>query len=162
MKVIKHMMICLCFFCLCSCSKSMGHFKDGTIQLDQLIQKINEKSIKGDWSFPILNESAVSLSQVAELYEIDMTQIKDSKTHQSLLMAQIGEIAFFHVEESKDTMIKESINKRMDDMKTQWGTLLMDAETLLQDHKEGRIGEYYYVIVGSDAQKVVNYIQNIK
>lgn len=162
MKLIKHMMICLCFFCLCSCSKSMGHFKDGTMQLDQLMQNINQKSVKGDWDFPILNETQIPLTKVASLYELDMTQIKENKTYCSLLPAQLGEIAFFHVEESKDAMMKKAIEKRIQDMEKQWGALLMEAGTILQNHKEGRIGEYYYVIVGSDAQKVVNYIQDIK
>lgn len=162
MKLIKHMMITLCFFCLCSCSKSMGHFKDGTMKLDQLIQDINQKSIQGDWSFPILNETQIPLSQVAELYGLDMTQIKNCEAHQSILPAQLGELAFFHVEESKDAMMKQVVEKHIQDMEKHWGTLLMEAEDVLHGCKEGRIGEYYYVIVGSDAQKVVNYIQNIK
>lgn len=162
MKIKKYILLFLCFFCLCGCSHGVGKFKDGTIQLSKLTDKINQKSMDGDWQFPILQKEATSLQEVSKLYELDMMHIKECEVHMALIPAQMGEIAFFHVEEKDDAMLKKAIDCHIAQLKTKWGTLLLEADSILSSVKEGRIGEYYYVIVGSDAQKVVNYIQNMK
>ena len=91
-----------------------------------------------------------------------MINIKECEVHSSLIPAQMGEIAFFHVEEKEDSMMKQAVEKHIAQLKSKWINLILEADAVLSEVKEGRIGEYYYVIVGSDAQKVVNYIQNIK
>lgn len=132
------------------------------MQLSKLSEKINQKSINGDWQFPVVHQTAISLNEVSKQYAMDMTKIKDCEIHTALIDAQIGELAFFHVDEKDDTMMKQAVEKHIAQLKTKWGNLILEADTLLSNVKEGRIGEYYYVIVGSDAQKVVNYIQNMK
>lgn len=162
MKMKKYILLFLCFFCLCGCSHGVGKFEDGTMQLSKLSDKINQKSINGDWQFPLLNKDAISLNEVSKLYEMDMINIKECEVHSSLIPAQMGEIAFFHVEEKEDSMMKQAVEKHIAQLKSKWINLILEADAVLSEVKEGRIGEYYYVIVGSDAQKVVNYIQNMK
>ena len=162
MKKKKYILLFLCFFCLCGCSHGIGDFNDGTIQLSKLSDKINQKSMNGDWQFPILDKEALSLNEVSKLYEMDMMNIKECEVHLSLIPAQLGEIAFFHVDKKEDSMMKQTAEKRIAQLKLKWKDLLLEADSILSEAKEGRIGEYYYVIVGSDAQKVVNYIQNMK
>lgn len=162
MKIKKYILLFLCFFCLCGCSHGIGKFEDGTMQLSKLSERINQKSINGDWQFPVFQQTAISLNEVSKQYELDMTKVKDCEIHTALIDAQIGELAFFHIDEKDDTMMKQAVEKHITQLKTKWGNLILEADTLLSNVKEGRIGEYYYVIVGSDAQKVVNYIQNMK
>lgn len=95
MKMKKYILLFLCFFCLCGCSHGVGKFEDGTMQLSKLSDKINQKSINGDWQFPLLNKEAISLNEVSKLYEMDMINIKECEVHSSLIPAQMGEIAFF-------------------------------------------------------------------
>lgn len=162
MKSIKWFIVCLCVFCLCACSPSMGHFEDGSIELNELVRKINEKSANGEWEFPILQEKETAPNIVSTRYAIDLTQVMDGQVYEALLPAQIGEIAFFHMEEGKEALVKQAIQHRLKELKKEWGTLIYDADELINTCIEGKIGEYYYVMIGRDAQKVVNYIQDIK
>lgn len=162
MRKKKWCLIILLLVLLCGCSHGLGHFKDGSIDLTKLVAKINQKSVAQDWSFPILNEEGQPAKTVEKNYQLDMTQLETQACYTSVLPAELGELAFFKCEPGKDAILQQGAKTRVEALRREWGELILEANPLLNAYKEGRIGQYYYVIVGSDAQKVVNYIQSFE
>lgn len=162
MKIKQWLLVFFLCMVLGGCRQSLGHFKDGNIDLDQLIIDMNEKTKNQDWEFPYVNQSVKESDETAELYSMDMTNIEHSYRVSSILDAELGEITFFQADESQDERIKQGIEVRLTALKEEWGSLLLESENILSQSKQGRIGEYYYLIVGRDAQKVVNYMQSIE
>lgn len=161
MKRGKWIIVLCVILLLVSCKAGRGHFEDGSIHLEKVINEINEKSMEADWEFPILNETPWEATQVSQQYALDMKRINSSYVVSSVLSAQLGEISFFNAKEEVDQALKEAANGRLTALQGEWNQTLYEADEILAEAKMGRIGQYYYLIVGRDAQKVVNYIQSL-
>ena len=152
--------LCLCFI-LCGCHHGIGSFDAGTLDVEQLMDRINAKSINGDWQFPIMKEEAWQVSAIQKAYALDVTKVQDAYSRSAILPAELGEITIFKATKEVDALLQQSVEKRIASLKQEWGNILYEADQVMQTVKEGRIGEYYYVIIGVDSQKVVNYIQSM-
>lgn len=156
MKKIICMMIT---FLLVGCS-SNGSFDSGIKDFQPLIQYVNTQVENGDWDFGLLQEESLSQESIAEDYQLDVTRIEEAFVYPAISMAQISEIAFFLVEEAVQSIVEEAIAYRKQQLHEQWDTYIEDAKEIIDNACEGRIGKYYYFIVGIDAEKMVNYISN--
>ena len=70
-------------------------------------------------------------------------------------------IALFQVKKEHEGDVKKAIKSRKEALEKQWGAYVPEAADLLYQAKEGRIGQYYYFVLGSDSEKVVNYMQKM-
>ena len=150
----------LCLFVLCACAKS-GSFEDGNMDMEKVIAEINEQIADGHWKMGLLQDEALSLQEVEKQYHMDMTQIKDCRVQQALIPAQLSEVALL-AKPQADTMLKKAIQEHKEDLKQRYAGILMDGNTLIDSALQGRIGQYYYFVLGEDAKKVVHYMQEIK
>ena len=151
----------LCLFVLCARTKP-GSFEDGNIDMEKVIEEINEEIADGHWKMGLLQDEALSLQEVEKQYHMDMTQIKDCRVQQALIPAQLSEVALFLAKPQADTMLKKAIQEHKEDLKQRYAGILMDGNTLIDSALQGRIGQYYYFVLGEDAKKVVHYMQEIK
>lgn len=99
--------------------------------------------------------------EVEALYQLDMTKIESCMVKTAAVQAQLGEIALFQVKKEHEGDVKKAIKSRKEALKKQWGAYVPEAADLLYQAKEGRIGQYYYFVLGSDSEKVVNYMQKM-
>ena len=151
---MKKLLIIGLLLCLMSgCQKNTGTFAQGDKNLSSVFADINEQIADGAFSIPLLKDTALSEREVEALYQLDMTKIESCMVKTAAVQAQLGEIALFQV--------KKAIKSRKEALKKQWGAYVPEAADLLYQAKEGRIGQYYYFVLGSDSEKVVNYMQKM-
>lgn len=160
MKKIIGICIC-CMMLLCGCGTSKGSFVEGTMNMDMLFDDLSEQINEGDWNMRPLNDIWWDKSQVEKAYHLDMTMISECYVKSSAAEAEFSEIAFFKVPKKYDADMKDAIHSRIEALEKKWGTYMMDAEAMLKSVRQGRIGKYYYMILGDDSKKVVNYIRNL-
>lgn len=152
--------ICLLVCMLTGCREKVGSFLDGDINFNVLFDRISQKKAQKDWELPLLNDQDVSLAVVEEEYQLDMTKIDECVVRRSIIPAELGEIAFFKTAESNDALLKEAVEVYKGSLKEQWKYIKNSVE-VIEKAVDGRIGEYYYFILGEDHEKVVDYMQSI-
>lgn len=151
--------ILLCL--LCGCRENNGTFAQGDKNLSSVFSDINEQIADGAFSIALLKDNALSDREVETLYHLDMTKIDGCMVKTAAVQAQLGEIALFKVKKENEGEVKKAIKSRKEALKKQWGAYVPEAADLLYQAKEGRIGQYYYFVLGSDSEKVVNYMQKM-
>lgn len=151
--------MCICLF-LCGCQSSFGSIEEGTLDMERFSERIEEQIEKNNWRMGLFNEEAWSKHKVEQEYHMDMTKIEDCLIKSSLIEAQFVEIAFFKSEKQYDSMIKDAIQYRLQKLSSTYANYVQDTTKKLSQYKQGRIGKYYYFILGEDCKKVVNYIRN--
>ena len=154
---MKKLLIIGLLLCLMSgCQKNTGDKN-----LSSVFADINEQIADGAFSIPLLKDTALSEREVEALYQLDMTKIESCMVKTAAVQAQLGEIALFQVKKEHEGDVKKAIKSRKEALKKQWGAYVPEAADLLYQAKEGRIGQYYYFVLGSDSEKVVNYMQKM-
>ena len=170
---MKKLLIIGLLLCLMSgCQKNTGTFAQGDKNLSSVFADINEQIADGAFSIPLLKDTALSEREVEALYQLDMTKIESCMVKTAAVQAQLGEIALFQVKKEHEGDVKKAIKSRKEALEKQWGSEMCirdrqwgayvpEAADLLYQAKEGRIGQYYYFVLGSDSEKVVNYMQKM-
>lgn len=158
----KILSVLLILFLFTGCSKSQGTFTEGTKDMDRLYDDICKKINEGEWNMPALDEIWWSQARIEKAYQLDMTMVEEAYVKSSAIEAQFSEIAFFKVTKDNEATIKEAISYRLKSLNQTWGSYMLDAQEQLQNVYQGRIGQYYFMILGEDSKKVVNYIQDMK
>ena len=159
---MKKLLIIGLLLCLMSgCQKNTGTFAQGDKNLSSVFADINEQIADGAFSIPLLKDTALSEREVEALYQLDMTKIESCMVKTAAVQAQLGEIALFQVKKEHEGDVKKAIKSRKEALKKQWGAYVPEAADLLYQAKEGKIGQYYYFVLGSDSEKVVNYMQKM-
>lgn len=151
----------LSVFLFVGCQGKIGSFIDGDANLALVFDKIQKEIIDEGNSLVLWNDVPLSANEIEKLYQLDMTKVEEYLVKTVVVEAQCSEIAFFKVEKEKESYVKDAISYRKDTLKNRWGTTVEEASYLLDNALEGRIGAYYYFVVGSDSEKVVNYIQKM-
>lgn len=149
----------VCF--LMGCKADVGTFAKGDKDLSSVFADINEQIDKGTFSMALLQDTPFTKKQVEEAYQLDMTKIEDCMVKQAVIQAQGSEIAFFKVDAANEALVKKGITYRIKMWKQEWGSYMSEADRLVKQAKQGRIGQYYYFVLGSDSEKMVNYIQKM-
>lgn len=146
---------------LCGCHKVSGSFEKGDMDMRALMEKINQKTIRKNWEFPLMLDDTMETSRIEETYQMDMTKIEASFVSRSVVDAEMGEVAFFKCDPQYDAIIEEALQAYKQAKQTEW-KYFEEAENVVMHALQGRIGQYYYFILGEDNQKVVDYIQELK
>ena len=107
------------------------------------------------------NDLPLNANEIEEYYQLDMTKVEDYLVKTSVIEAQCSEIAIFKVDKEKESYVRNAVSYRRDTLKKNWGTIVEDVSYFMDNALEGRIGAYYYFVVGSDSEKVVNYIYKL-
>lgn len=154
----KKLILVILFTMLCACSTSDGSFQKGDIQYDTLFDNINKKIQREDWDIAVLNDQALTAQDVESQFHLDMTKIDSFMIKRSLLALEPGEIAIFKVSQEYDEEIENALQQHKMDIVTE-NTFISNIEELLEQSQMGRLGEYYYFILGHDSEKVVHYMQ---
>lgn len=152
----------MCLLILCGCQATHGSFADGDLDIAYVMDKINANIADGKWKMGILKDTPLSKQEIEKQYHFDMTMIEECRVQQSLIPAQLSEIAIFKAEKQADEMLAKGLLQHKEDLMKQYGAMLMDSTAILNHAMQGRIGQYYYFVLGEDAKKVVHYMQEIK
>lgn len=145
---------CLCI--LCSCSRRTGSFTKGIRDFSAIIQAVNEASDEERFAMGLLNEISWDDEQIEATYALDMTKLEEAAVFSCAAEAQICEIAFFKGE--KQT-IEAGITKRRKQIEARWNILQPMVHAMLDTAQQGELSSYVYFVIGTDAKKVVNYLQ---
>lgn len=150
---------CLCFLMISGCSQK-GTFQNGKLDMEHVFIEINKQISTKKIDMAFLNDKALSKQEVENIYKLDMTKIEDCMIKQSFIPTQVCEVALFKVDEINEQVVKDAIQHRLSVLKTTWGRYYEDIDHLQASAKQGRIGKYYYFVLGEDSEKVVNYMKN--
>lgn len=159
--MIRKLYLCLCCILLTACQASHGSFEDGDKELSYVFTCIENKIQNKTLQMPLLNQQMLSGIEVEEGYALDLTKVDDYMVKTAVVEAQIGEIALFKVKDEYVDVVKEAISYRKEKLKETWGNYVKQADTIINQAQEGKIGQYYYFVVGSDSEKVVNYMKKL-
>lgn len=158
---MKKWILILSLLFIVGCQGKIGSFIDGDANLALVFDKIQKEIIDEGNSLVLWNDVPLSANEIEKLYQLDMTKVEEYFVKTAVVEAQCSEIALFKVDEEKESYVKDAISYRKDTLKNRWGITVEEASYLLDNALEGRIGAYYYFVVGSDSEKVVNYIQKM-
>lgn len=149
----------ICCFLLVGCSNN-GSFEKGIHDFTPIIRYVNAQIDKGEWEFGLFHENSLSIEEINQQYDISLTTEDQVVVYTSISQAQISEIAFFSMDTQSEERVKQAIAYRKKQLHDRWDTYIMHAKDVIEKAQEGRIGKYYYFIVGIDAKNMVNYISN--
>ena len=154
--------IILIWFCciLCGCSLMHGSFEKGNIDMDYLISSIQQEIEKKQWNYGILQNESLKKDEIESLYHIPAICVDEAYVYQGVIPLQFNEIAFFKINKKYEKELLDGIEKRKKDLENRYSNI--DIDDVLKQCQQGSIGEYYYFILGEDAEKVVNYIKGKK
>lgn len=156
----KIMIIMFCLFFMTGCSHGIGSFEKGDLDLNAFFTDINKQIGEETFHMPLLNDQAWSKKNVEKKYHMDMTILEDCMVKSSLVDLQTAEIAIFKAPKEKDARISKGIHYRLDILHKSSGSYNEEIKNWIHNAKQGRIGEYYYFVLGEDSEKVVNYMKN--
>lgn len=152
--------VCLLVCMLSGCREKLGSFVDGDVNFMVLFDRLSQRKAQKDWEFPLLNDQDVTLAEIEKEYQLDMTKIDECVVHRSIIPAELGEIAFFKTSETNDAVLNDAFEVYKGNLKEQWKYIKNSTE-VINEAAVGRIGEYYYFILGEDHEKVVDYMQSM-
>ena len=155
----KYISIIVCLLMLVGCGQEKGSFEDGTLNMEKFYMDIMNVREDAKWRFAQLQDSNWTHKEIETKYHLDMTKVDDVVVRSSIISSD-SELAIFKVTKKNEAYVKEAIEERMQDIREMYAPYKHDVEENLQQVKQGRMGEYYYFILGEDSKKVVNYIRN--
>lgn len=145
---------------VCGCSQQKGNFHQGNLDMERIFIEINKQISTKTIDMAFLNDKALSKQEVEDKYTLDMTKIETCMVKQSFIPTQVSEIALFKVAEKDEQVVKDAIQHRLATLETTWGRYQKDVDDMQANAKQGRIGRYYYFVLGEDSEKVVNYMKS--
>lgn len=156
---MKQSLLIVLILLLCGCTSMKHSFEKGSIDMDQLYANIMEVSAEHHWRYAPLQDTNWTQSEIEKTYHLDMTKVEEAVVRSSVMLSDVSEIAFFKVSEDNESYVIKAIEHRRDEVKQIWEPYKGNATYIIDSAKHGRIGQYYYFILGEDSKKVVNYIQ---
>lgn len=154
------MICCLCMLFISGCTPHKGSFQDGNLDMESFFVDVNKQIDEKKIHMAFLNDIPFAKGTVEKAYHLDMTMIEDCMVKSALIPSQISEIAIFKVSKEHEQSVKNAIAYRMKALEKAWGSYNEDAKFIFYHALQGRIGKYYYFVLGEDSEKVVNYMKN--
>lgn len=152
-----YLLICMC---LCvGCSKS-GSMQNDNLNLENAFQDIQAEILENDWKIGTLNEDAIDEEQLLQEYGISNEDVEEFMVKQAILPASCGEIAIFHVKGTDTSRVENAISNRIASLQEEMELLPMQRQCIEQ-HQTMKIGNYMILVVGVDAQNVIQYISSL-
>ena len=87
---------------------------------------------------------------------------KEAYVFSSVVKPQLGEIAFFQADDTVLDEVKNAISYRKENILNTWKNTIPGLEKRINASWEGKIGQYYCFVLGTDTEKVVNYLRSLK
>lgn len=151
---------CLCLILLSGCMTHKGSFQDGNIDMESFFVEVNKRIDDKKFHMAFLDDTPFDKGQIEKAYNLDLTKIEDCMVKSAVIPSQISEIAIFKVSKEHEQLVKDAIAYRTKELEKAWGSYNEEAKFIFYHAAQGRIGEYYYFVLGEDSEKVVNYMKN--
>ena len=155
----KMLMVMIGLLCLCVCGSSLGSFEDGTLDHTELIRRLNSASVENGWQLMMLKENADTGG--LQRYGLRTEDVVSYGIYPAVLQAVPDEIAFFEITEDNRQHVIEKVHAYVES-RQQDTALLSSYKEVLKSYKELEIGKYYIIIIGKDAQKAVQFIEECR
>ncbi|MCI8271205.1 MAG: DUF4358 domain-containing protein [Erysipelotrichaceae bacterium] len=155
----KMLMVMISILCLCGCGSSLGSFEDGTLDHTELIRRLNSASVENGWQLMMLKENADTGG--LQRYGLRTEDVVSYGIYPAVLQAVPDEIAFFEITEDNRTHVIEKVHTYVES-RQQDTVLLPSYKEVLKSYKELEIGKYYIIIIGKDAQKAAQFIEECR
>ena len=155
---------CCCMFaflCLFGCDK-MGSFEKGNLNVEKVIYNINKQITDKTLEMELLNEIPWEDTKIEEEYGFVVAHAKEAYVFSSVVKPQLGEIAFFQADDTVLDEVKNAISYRKENILNTWKNTIPGLEKRINASWEGKIGQYYCFVLGTDTEKVVNYLRSLK
>ena len=118
------------------------------VDLSKVSESVYEKVESGEIEMGMMSEN-LDASALMDLYGLD---IKDLESYDV-------RIAMFEAKEGKLDTVKKGVEKRLENLKELWSQYLPDQYELVKNSVTYENGNYYFFIVGQDAEKILELIK---
>lgn len=150
-------LICTSLIILCGCDSRIGSFEQGTLDMENLIQDINQESNDQTWSMSLLHDHSENEAYL-DVYGLSEEDVESYGIFTSVIPAIPDEIAIFEVKDGHMANVKESVIHYLEE-KSNDTAYLSSYKDNIRSHKVIEIGNYYIVVIGEDAQAVAQFIE---
>ena len=156
-KLTKISFILSMVFMLGACS-SNGTGSDKSIDFEKTMDVIIEKADKNEIMIGATGDNPDEATLTA-LYGIDSSMVDDYYLAIPMVNIQANEIAMFKVKEGKMEDVKAGVAKRLASLEDNWKQYLPDQYELVKNYTEHTEGDYYFMIISEDADKILDVIK---
>lgn len=152
----RFILLVLCTCMLYGCGNSIGSFEDGTLDMKKLVTKINNETNEGVWDMNLLKENSSDSSYLEE-FGLTSEDVINYGVFPSVIGIQPDMVAIFEVSDHMKDTIKQKIASHINTMKDDT-KYLPQYKDIITSYKEAEIGNYYIVVIGDDADQVLQFI----
>lgn len=150
--------LCLVIF-LCTGCTSRGTIEKETLD-ERTMDQIEDKIADENWKIGKLQQHLMSEEEIASAYGIAQGDIVEAFIKQAIIPASCGEIAIFHIKDGNTSIIEQGIEKRVQDLLAEMGSLVIQQK-IVEQYATMQVGAYYIFVTGEDAQEVIQYISSL-
>lgn len=150
----------ICLLCISGCSHHDGSFEGGDVNMNAFFVDVNKRINDKKFNMSLLNDTPFTKSQIESEYKLDMTKVDECMVKSAVIPTQLSEIAIFKIRKDQEQYVKDAIAYRLKALEEMYGSYREEAKNIIHKAAQGRIGEYYYFVLGEDCEKVVNYMRN--
>lgn len=153
----------VCVLCitvmLCTGCSSMGSMKHNNLDMEKAFKKITEGVEEEGWHIGVLNDTLVDDETLQKTYGLSKEQVLEYGIKQAIIPADVGEIAFFKVQEDQEQVVLDAITRRVEQMREEV-TGLTSQEKILDAYSIGKYDSYIVFVVGLDSSSVLQFISS--
>lgn len=128
------------------------------VDLSKVSESVYEKVESGEIEMGMMSEN-LDASALMDLYGLDIKDLESYDVRMALINVQANEIAMFEAKEGKLDTVKKGVEKRLENLKELWSQYLPDQYELVKNSVTYENSNYYFFIVGQDAEKILELIK---
>ncbi len=128
------------------------------VDLSKVSESVYEKVENGEIEMGMMSEN-LDATALMDLYGLDIKDLESYDVRMALINVQANEIAMFEAKEGKLDTVKKGVEKRLENLKELWSQYLPDQYELVKNSVTYENGNYYFFIVGQDAEKILELIK---
>lgn len=141
---------------LTACKQS-GQVKE--IDFEATMSSIVEQAQNQEIVLGMLSEN-LDETTLKELYNINPAHLEKYEVRTPMMMIQSNEIAMFKVKDDNMVEVKQGVEKRVADLKEIWSRYLPDQYDLVENYQTYENGDYYFMVISEDADKIMSQIKD--
>lgn len=128
------------------------------VDLNKISETIYEKVDSGDLEMGMMSEN-LEATALKDLYDLNIDDLKSYDVRMALINVQASEVAMFEAKDGKIDAVKAGVEKRIENLKELWSQYLPDQYELVKNAQTYEHGNYYFFVVGTDAEAIINLIK---
>lgn len=128
------------------------------VDLNKISETIYEKVDSGDLEMGMMSEN-LDATALKDLYDLNIDDLKSYDVRMALINVQASEVAMFEAKDGKIDAVKAGVEKRIENLKELWSQYLPDQYELVKNAQTYEHGNYYFFVVGTDAEAIINLIK---